>query len=290
MVKSISYSDLRTYLKCKKQFDHRRIHGWQPPTAKEAVANALHAIAEHGGDMRAAARKVQRQLDLIESEEERELARLELASRAPAVAEMVRSEPPGIREKVYRWFDAVSGWWLCAKPDRVRWFDEGNARIMEITDYKDTLEITGAHRKQLFFFAMVMSKAINHLDPIRMVVKRFKSHDNPGSIVPPVQTFRYSHYRTESELTMWRGHLAEIDRLIEAGNFPAQAGWYCKDCALYASCDQRKEYERHAGSLALPTVRSLALPVLVDGPVLQLPAPVAGGLIVGGENTSVALS
>ncbi len=257
MGKSISFSDYRTFLKCPAQFQHRMIYGWKAPTTKEAVANALHAIAEHGGDMKRAARQVERQLNML-SDADREVARAELAERVPAVVELVSAEPDSIREKVYRWHDEVSGWVLCAKPDRLCFV---NDRLMEITDYKDTTTVSRWQRDQLFFFALVLSKALNFNNKIRMVIKRFKEQDQPGMVVEPVSEFYYSHHRTPAALDMLRADLRKIDQYLESGSFPVRPDWYCEGCAMVEQCQPGQNHLRDIGRLSV----SVSLPVIVVG-------------------------
>lgn len=265
MNKSISYSDLCTYGRCARSFHDRMINGWQPPTFKEAVANALHAIAQHSGDMARAARQVQEQLNML-SEEDRLLAQLELAARAPKVAAMVAAEPDAIREKVFRWKDEVSGWIICAKPDRVRLLPDGpRAQLLEITDYKDTDYVGGRLKKQLYFFAMVLSKAIPHTGRIKMVVERFKE---PRPDSKPVDVFHYSHHYTRAELEKLRQQLAMIDTYLEQGWFPAKGGWYCEKCPLHADCKERKEYDEQKSALG----RTPLVVVPESTPALPVPA------------------
>lgn len=268
---SVSYSDLQAFLRCPQLFLDRMTFGWMPPTPEEAVSNALHAIASHRGDLTAS--KVQVELELAKlSETDRQMARAELAVRGPQVAAVVRKEDPdSIRERVFRWFDPVSKWTLCAKPDKVRWVPQGHKRLLEITDYKDSLTYNKKRRKQLYFFALVLSRALNHNDKIRLCVK----HLPRGGRQPEVQLdeFYYSHWLAEPELREVRGQLSRIDAYIAASKteFPRTAGWFCGDCRLAANCAAKQSYDG-VGRVALPTV---SVPLAVPQVVTLEPAQVA---------------
>ncbi|MBY0552874.1 MAG: PD-(D/E)XK nuclease family protein [Candidatus Obscuribacterales bacterium] len=250
---SVSYSDLQAFLRCPQLFLDRMTFGWMPPTPEEAVSNALHAIASHRGDLKAS--KLQVDLELAKlSEKDQAAARAELAVRGPQVAAVVQQEDPNaIRERVFRWFDPVSKWTLCAKPDRVRWVPQGRTRLLEITDYKDSLVYNKKRRKQLYFFALVLSRALDHNDKIRLCVK----HLPRGGRQPEVQLdeFYYSHWLSEPELREIRVQLSRIDAYIAASKaeFPRTAGWFCGDCRLAADCAAKKSYDS-GGRVALPTI------------------------------------
>ena len=242
MDRSISYSDLRAFLKCPKLFHDRMTRGWQPPTPNEAVSNALHAIAQHRGDMVAAKRQVDQQLKML-SEADRAAAEAELAERAPKIAAMVRLEDPNaIREKVFRWLDQESGWTLCAKPDRVRFIGEGRHRLLEITDYKDAVKYNKKRRGQLYFFALVLSRALEHNGKIKLVVNPFARQ---GEESQPLDVFHYSHWLSDPELRKIRGQLARIEEYM-AGQFPATPDWFCSGCPLADTCQEGRDHQERA--------------------------------------------
>lgn len=268
---SVSYSDLQAFLRCPQLFLDRMTFGWMPPTPEEAVSNALHAIAEHRGDLNASRVQVEQALATL-SDADRQAARAELAVRAPKVVAMVRKEDPdSIRERVFRWFDPVSKWTLCAKPDRVRFVQEGHKRVLEITDYKDSLTYNKKRRKQLYFFALVLSRALNHNDKIRLFVKHLPRDRHQPEV--QLDVFYFSHWLADPELREIRGHLARIDQHIAASKteFPRTPGWFCGDCRLAATCAAKQRYDG-VGRVALPTV---SVPLAVPQVVTLEPAQVA---------------
>lgn len=275
---SVSYSDLQAFLRCPQFFLDRMTRGWAPPTREEAISNALHVIAENRGDIAASQTQVEMELAKL-SDDDRDAARAELAVRAPKVAAMVRREDPdSIRERVFRWFDPVSKWTLCAKPDRVRRVREGHKWVLEITDYKDQPNYNKKRRKQLYFFALVLSRALNHNDKIRLLVK----HLPRGGRQPEQQldVFYFSHWLADPELRDIRGHLARIDEFIAANKaeFPRTPGWFCGDCPLAAQCVAKQQYDRgvlgsvprEASVIATASRSTVSLVVLPIAPTDEL--------------------
>lgn len=262
--RSIAWGDLKVYRRCPEFFRHRMTQGWEPPTAQEAISNALHAIAEHRGDLAAATVQVEQQIALV-PDQDREFVRAQIAERAPKVVEAVKKEDPtSIREKVFRWLDPKSGWTLCAKPDRVEFVPQGRRTMMVISDYKDSMNYNRRKRDQLFFFALVLSRALNFNDKICCVVE-YLPRGRRGQKVQ-LDKFFFSHWQSDYQLREVQADLEQIDRFLAADSFACQTGWYCTDCPLQNSCVARQqELARMASrnAVALPVVPvTAAMPVL----------------------------
>lgn len=252
MKRSLSFSDLWTFLECPQEYLARIQRKKQKRTKEQVVGDATHAIAEQHGEQTAEIRAfIEQEIALLPLEERDEtLKRIELVSaNAQQMAELDEEDDEDTdRESVYRWIFAAVGWMLCAKPDKVDYVFEDGRQIMEITDYKSGSSHeyfdgqTGSrvyrpkrkHKEQIFFFAMVVSLAENWTGPIRL---RIRYWGNKAECQP----IWYSHRRTQERLQELAQHISRIESYLVSQKFPSKPGFWCKDCPLAATCEAGKQ-------------------------------------------------
>lgn len=252
MKKSLSFSDLWTFLECPEEYLARIQRKKQKVTKEQVVGNATHALAENHGEASDAIRiSIEQELSLLPAEERAEtLKRIEIvAANAQEMATCDDEDDDDTdRESVYRFLYDKLGWTLCAKPDKVDFVEVDGRQVMEITDYKSGRsheyydQETGdtayrpkrKHKEQIYFFAMVVSLALNWTGPIRL---RIRYWGNKADCKP----MWYSHRRTGEALLELSGHIARIERYLAEKQFPAKPGFWCKDCPLADSCQANRE-------------------------------------------------
>lgn len=247
MKRSLSFSDLWTFLECPEEYLARLQRKKQKRSKEQVVSDATHAIAEQHGERTEAIRVfIQQEVSLLpEAEREETLKRIEqVAANAQEMAEHDEEDDGDTdRESVHRWLFERCGWTLCAKPDKVDFVVEDGRQIMEITDYKsgrcyeyyDSSTNTTVyrpkrkHKEQIYFFAMVVSLALNWSGPIRLRVRYWGNKAE-------CQPMWYSHRRTQEGLEELAGYIAQIESFLAAKKFPTRTGFWCKDCPLLSSC------------------------------------------------------
>lgn len=247
MNRSLSFSDLWTFMECPHEY-LSRIRGQKSKRTKEqVVGDATHAIAENGGTQTADIREfIEKEIArLPQSERAETLERIEqIAENARTMAEGDEEDGNDTdREEVYRWLFESTGWTLCAKPDKVEIVREGDRRILEISDYKsgNSHEIRGPdgsviyrakrkHREQLLFFALVLSRAMNWTGPIRLRIRYWGNK----SECPPIW---YSHYRSRECLNKIALQIRRIESLLNGEQIQPRAGFWCKTCPRAQNCE-----------------------------------------------------
>lgn len=260
MKRSLSFSDLWTFLECPQEFLARLQRKKQKRTKEQVVGDATHALAEQNGEQTEEIRQfIAKEIALLpEQEREETLEKIQLVSaNAQAMAEEdPEDDDETDRESVYRFLYESIGWTLCAKPDKVDYVFERGKQIMEITDYKsgsshEYLENgelryrpKRKHKEQIYFFAMVVSLALGWNGPIRL---RIRYWGNKAEC-PPMY---YSHYRTDEQLYQLSLQIKRIQTYLEAREFPTKPGFWCKDCPLSLSCEANRQYRER---LAPPVV------------------------------------
>ena len=253
MKRSLSFSDLWTFLECPKEYLARLQRKKQKRTKEQVVGNATHAIAEQHGEQTEEVRTLiaEELAQLPEAEREETLVRIQqVAANAQAMAELDGEDDDDTdRESVYKWVFEAIGWTLCAKPDKVDFVTEDGRQIMEITDYKsgsshEFHEADGSisyrpkrkHKDQIYFFAMVVSLALGWTGPIRL---RIRYWGNKAECKP----MYYSHRRTQEQLNEVAGYISRIESFVSAQEFPTRPGFWCKHCPLEATCEANQLYQ-----------------------------------------------
>lgn len=253
MNRSLSFSDLWTFLECPQEYLARLRRQKQKRSKEQLVGDATHAIAENNGETSESIRVfIEKEISLLPVEDrEATRKRIELVSaNAQEMAESDEDSDDSDRESVYRWLFAQLGWTLCAKPDKVDFVKEGGREIMEITDYKsgssheyldpESGEVIyrpkRKHKEQIYFFAMVLSQALNWTGPVRM---RIRYWGNKAECKP----MWYSHRRTQEALAELAGHIKRIEQYLAQQSFPAKPGFWCKDCPLAETCESNRQYK-----------------------------------------------
>ena len=247
MKRSLSFSDLWTFLECPEEYLARLQRKKQKRSKEQVVGDATHAIAEQHGKKTAEIREfIRHELALLPAEQREEtLKAIEVvAANAQEMAEHDEEDDDETdRESVHRWLFERLGWTLCAKPDKVDFVMEGGRQIMEITDYKSGKSheyydsVSGKtvyrpkrkHKEQIYFFALVVGLAMNWTGPIRL---RIRYWGNKAECEP----MWFSHRRTQEALEEIAGHIAKIESYLAAKKFPTRSGFWCKDCPLLANC------------------------------------------------------
>ncbi len=252
--KSLSFSDLWTFIECPEEYLARLLRKTQKRTKEGVVGEATHAIAEQHGETTDEIRRfIEKEVSALPEEEREEtVRRIELVSAN--AQEMAEDDPEDDedtdRESVYKWFFEQVGWTLCAKPDKVDYVEEDGRQIMEITDYKSgssheyhdengtvSYRAKRKHREQIYFFAMVVSLALNWNGPIRL---RIRYWGNKSECKP----LWYSRRRTNEALAEVAAQIKRIETCIEEARFPAKPGFWCKNCPLAQNCEANLAHQR----------------------------------------------
>lgn len=246
MKRSISFGELWTFEECPQQYLALLMRKKQLVTKEQVVGNATHALAENRGEKTESVKRlIARELSFLPAEERDEtLARIELvnANAMEMAAADNDDDSETERETVYRWLFEAMGWTVCAKPDRVEIVQENGQQILDILDYKSgsSYEYTTEkgvsyrpkrkHKEQIYFFALVVSKAMNWTGKIRM---RIRYWGNKSECEP----MWYSHYRTQTKLDELGRQLKRIEEYLAANAFPSKPGFWCEGCPRAAVCE-----------------------------------------------------
>lgn len=260
MKRSISFGELWTFEECPQQYLARLMRQKQTVTKEQVVGNATHALAETKGEKTAAVeRLIARELACLPAHEQEEtLARIELVSaNAKEMAEADNDDDGDTeRETVYRWFHKESGWWLCAKPDKVEIVEEDGKQILDILDYKSgasyeygtddgvSYRPKRKHKEQIYFFALVVANAMNWTGKIRL---RIRYWGNKAECKP----MWYSHYRSPGKLLELSAVLKRIEEYVANKAFPCKTGFWCNTCPRAATCEANQSRLQLIGELPL---------------------------------------
>jgi hypothetical protein len=107
-----------------------------------------------------------------------------------------------------QYVDPVSGWTLKAKPDEVAEVEgRFGGKIPQITDLKNACFLREKHKRQLFFFGMVLCLARGITTPIKLVVRLLGSDKS--------EVFWYSPKMTERKLEEVRTVIHRIEDFLE---------------------------------------------------------------------------
>ncbi|MBX9686671.1 MAG: PD-(D/E)XK nuclease family protein [Candidatus Obscuribacterales bacterium] len=253
MRKSLSFSDLWIFLECPQEFLARLRRKKTKKIKQQVVGDATHAIAEKGEVTEEIKLKIEKEVALL-PEEEREETRKRIEQVTANALEMAEEDGDDDedtnRESVYRWLYEAIGWTLCAKPDKVEIVTVDGRQVLDIMDFKSgssnefhdersgktSYRAKRKHKDQLFFFAMVVSKAMGWTGPVRM---RIRYWGNKADCEP----MWYSHRRTDEQLREVTAHIRKIEAYFEAQSFPTRPGFWCKDCPLAESCEGNRDYQ-----------------------------------------------
>lgn len=241
-VSSICFAQLRAVDRCPEEF--LALSQSKPePDRDEVIGNVTHAIAEHGKESRVVSMLIKNQLEQL-PQEERAVAQQQIETIVANAQEMERNDQtkvtrePKRGEVTYRWRFEDAACTLCARPDRTRVVEEQGEEILEIIDYKKGSAETFASRKdreQLFFFGLVVSKALGWTGKVRMVVKYWGSKTE--------FTFWFSQGRAGQQLREIKVKIERIRAYIAANSFPAKPGFWCKRCPIFAECQAGQRYD-----------------------------------------------
>lgn len=269
---SICFSEISDFRKCRKFLRAKRKGKKQVLTGHEVVGNALHEIAAARGDMTACAAKIEAEVALLPVAEQAEVrARIEeLAPRAATLA--AESSDEATIEKVLKWFDEKFGCTWCVKPDLWDWAYEGKGpsrrKYLVITDGKSTHRFKPEFKEQLFFFAMVASKALGYEGKVQLVLNLWgKDQHAQGDHPVDRREWWYSAKYLESDLAKYRLEVAEIFAYLAGDEDTATVGWHCNRCPLQATCQEGIQYLQIANH-GRPVTPPPVTPVAVSLPIV----------------------
>lgn len=247
MKRSLSFSELWAFLECPLLYLALLQRKKQKNTKQKVVGNVTHALADNKGEETQEVRELlTRELSELPPDEQQEtLERIQVvAANAQEMAENDEEDDDDTnRESVYRWFFEAIGWTLCAKPDKVDVVTENGRQILEITDYKSgssyefqeeggviSYRAKRKHKEQIYFFALVVSQAMNWKGPIRM---RIRYWGNKTECKP----MWYSHFQTSKKLDEVTRYIRRIEEYVASQKFPANTGFWCQTCPRSDTCD-----------------------------------------------------
>jgi hypothetical protein len=271
--KSLSFSDLWTFLECPKMYLARQQRKTQKRNKEMLVGDVAHAVAEHHGEQTEEIRTfIAKELALLPEEERAQtISRIEqVTANAQEMAELDDDDDNETdREKVYRWFFEEFGWTICAKPDKLDYSDDGRRKIMEITDYKSgcayestnpangqrSFKPKSKHKEQIYFFALVISLAENWTGPIKLNLRYWGNKAD----CPPMW---YSHNHTWNSLDRLGKQIKRIEECTETQNFPATPRHHCKGCPLLASCAEGQKWMEENNRTQLRVIEALPEPAI----------------------------
>lgn len=198
--KTLSFSDMQTFFESQEAYLDRITRGYQRGEMfSDHVGECVHAVAAASSEEREAI--LAQQLELAPPEDRQELATT-VRERVQSGETLAANErlSDRVKETLISYFDQKSGWILKAKPDEMSEVDDGfGGKTVQITELKNARFLREKHRKQLFFFAMVLSLTQGISKPIKLVVRLLGSGTS--------QVFWYSPKQTERKLL-------EVQRVI----------------------------------------------------------------------------
>lgn len=267
--KVLTFEMLEDWHRCRFSFLLRRLGKRGKISLQERVARTVGKAVENAIS--------------ADTDEEREAAiddlvrRLPAAERADALKkvdelvaradELYDDTSDSDQQVQLEWTDPVTGWKLVAKPDEVKFVQEGDRGIKQIIDDKTSWRLTSRHKRNIFFFGLVASLSDEEEDkaarargekpyrwPLQLVVRLLgtpPATDEDGDPVTPPDPepkFWYSRSRQQEKLDEIRRVIREIDAALTALRneeetlkdtvpeakllqlFPAKESWACDRC------------------------------------------------------------
>ena len=208
--KTLSFSDMQTFLESPEAYLNRINNGYQRgKTPIDHIGESVHAVAAASlGERDQVLRK---QLSLVKEEEREQLEKI-VRERVNSSESMAAREGQSHRKKeqlIKYLIPGVMDWTLVAVPDEIAEVDDGfGGKILQITDLKNAFILKERHKRQLFFFGMVLCLALGINKPIKLVVRLLGSG---RSIV-----FWYSPKMTERKLAEVCAVIQRIEKFLEA--------------------------------------------------------------------------
>lgn len=237
-VSSICFRQMRSFDICPQEF-LETMNDDEAPSASEVVGNLTHAIAEHGKDSRVVSMLIENELMQLPVEQQAE-AREQIAKVVANAGEMEKSDAKRQQKKrsefTYRWYFEAAKCKLAARPDQTNVVHENGEDILEIVDCKkgSSEYLKRKDKDQVFFFGLVVSKALGWTGKIRLIVRYWgNSKDFP---------IYFSHHRTGQQLREVHAKIEKIRSYIAANSFPTKAGHHCKFCPAFATCEAADRY------------------------------------------------
>lgn len=268
--RSISFSDWWAFQECPLAwYMIKYLRKKTPDSLPQVIGNAVDAIANHGYDMSAAAPAVEAELAKLGAEEAA-AARLVIAEHAAAAEALEEDddEDNATRQPKYVWVDAKTGWKFVAKPDKVIVTEQGRRTIVQIIDNKTSRFLKRKHKEQMWFFAMVVVRALHEKGELDMSKLRNgdvqllvrlsgeQHEDEAGQEEQGIERrVGYLSFKEPELLDKVRATIDLMERYFAEKNFPGKPGWYCERCPLAATCKAHADYQvQVTGNQSLPVL------------------------------------
>lgn len=237
--KVLSFSHLEAFRNCPWEYFHRLKRRYRAPISiYEVVGQATHAVA--AAPERKRKEVLERHLQGAPAGEREKTEALVLSQVAQADEMIVKDRlQETSKEKTLSWTDPVTGWELRAAPDEIGSIVERRRVVLQISELKTCSRIKRRHRRQLYFFGLVASLALDHKEPVRLVLRLLGNSSR--------DEFWYSPLMTEQSLGKVRSAIGRIETFLasvedadtDASEYRDPVDW-CQ-CKFHAQMRERRQ-------------------------------------------------
>ncbi len=251
-LRSLSYSDMKRFSECPKQFwlRYNRVgeDTVRVETREATIGDIVHRVLSGQDHPKRVKKLLEKQVkegalvtdNLVEMEKECH-ARIKAARnlKKSDVSENSKTEKKfyytdNFKNRITGEKDQCT---LVSKPDRIGEYVENFKVFPEIVEIKNG-KPRRSHVEQLLFAALVYSRHNQrekwHTRAIRLVINYVSLLQESSTV-----TFATQHRLEEFFNTRVSPVIEEINNRIPAGDFPAQVeGWKCNGCPFAAECEE----------------------------------------------------